>query len=147
MNIKVCESRNMWTWKQVEMWEYYRQSKYICEPMINKACEYTKHFNIGVGNHQWVQAYEFEGIQASGLVISKVCRHGSILSSRHVNIEACDQQSIWSTKHMNIRACNQKVFRHMSILTHKQVEMFSSKNIHMWHMIIKTCEHRSVCDN
>ena len=35
----------------------------------------------------------------------------------------------------------------MSIKTHKQVEMFSSKNIDMGHMIIKTCERRSVCDN
>ena len=62
--------------------------------MIKKACEHTKHFNIWVGNHQRVQAYEFEGIQGSGHVIIKACRHGSILSSRHVNIEACDQQSI-----------------------------------------------------
>ena len=62
--------------------------------MINKAYEHTKHFNIGVDNHQCVQAYELEGVQASGHVISKVCRPGSILSSRHVNIEACDQQSI-----------------------------------------------------
>ena len=62
--------------------------------MINKACEHTKHFNIGVDNHQRVQAYELEGIQASGHVIGKVCRHGSILSSRHANIEAFDQQSI-----------------------------------------------------
>ena len=76
------------------MRERYRQSKYICEHMINKACEHTKHFNIGVGNHQRVQAYELEGIRESGNVIRKVCRHGSILSSRHVNIEACDQQCI-----------------------------------------------------
>ena len=53
-----------------------------------------KHFNIGVGNHQRVQAFEIEGIQASGYAIIKACRHGSILSSRHVNIEACEHRSM-----------------------------------------------------
>ena len=35
----------------------------------------------------------------------------------------------------------------MRIKTHKQVEMFSLKHVDMGHMIIKACEHRSVCDN
>ena len=52
------------------------------------------HFNIGVRNHQSVQAYELEGIQGSGHVIIKACRQGSILSSWQVNIEASDQQSL-----------------------------------------------------
>ena len=52
------------------------------------------HFNIGVGNHQSVQAYELEGIQGSGHVIIKACRRGSILSSWKVNIKASDQQSL-----------------------------------------------------
>ena len=52
------------------------------------------HFNIGVDNHQSLQAYELEGIQGSGHVIIKACRQGSILSSWQVNIEASDQQSL-----------------------------------------------------
>ena len=35
----------------------------------------------------------------------------------------------------------------MSIKAYKQVEMFSLKHVDMGHMIIKACEHRSVCDN
>ena len=41
----------------------------------------SKHFKIGVGNHQSVQAYELEGIQASGHVIIKAFKYGSTLSS------------------------------------------------------------------
>ena len=35
----------------------------------------------------------------------------------------------------------------MRIKTHKHVEMFPLKPVDMGHMIIKACEHRSVCDN
>ena len=50
-----------------------------------------KAFQIGVVNHKSVQAYKIEGIKASGHVIIKACRHGSILSSRYVNLDASDQ--------------------------------------------------------
>ena len=50
-----------------------------------------KHFKIGVGNHQSIQAYELKVIQASGHVIIKACEHGSTLSSWHVNLNTCDQ--------------------------------------------------------
>ena len=49
----------------------------------------TKHFKIRVGNHQSVQAYELEGIQASKQLIIKACKHGSTLSLWHVINEAC----------------------------------------------------------
>ena len=45
-----------------------------------------KDFNIGVGNHQKVQAYEHEGIQISGHVIIKAGRHRIIRSSKQVDI-------------------------------------------------------------
>ena len=61
---------------------------------MHVSMQLSKHFNIGVGNHQSVQAYEFEGIQGSGHVIIKACRRGSVLSSVQVNIEASDQQSL-----------------------------------------------------
>ena len=53
-----------------------------------------KHFKIVVGNHQGIQAYDLEGIQASGHVIIKTCKQGSTPSLWHVNINARNQQSM-----------------------------------------------------
>ena len=47
-----------------------------------------KHFKIRVGNHQNVQAYELDGIQASRQLIIDACKHGSTLSLWHVINEA-----------------------------------------------------------
>ena len=60
------------------------------------ACKHdiTKHLNITTGNHQSVQAYELEGIKASGIVIIKAGRHWSIQSLKQVKIEAYEHQSI-----------------------------------------------------
>ena len=54
----------------------------------------SKHLNVGTCNHQSIQAYECEVIQASGHVIVKECRHVSIQSSKHVINEGFENQSI-----------------------------------------------------
>ena len=93
-----------------------------------------KHFKIGVGKHQSVQAYKLEGIQVSGHVITKVCKCGSTLSLWYMNLNACDQRSMLTKEHPII-----KVSKHMSIKAYRQMDMFSSK-----HVDIGACDYHSM---